>query len=99
MPMDRINLKTGMVIRQRLNRWSTEEIQAYIDYHHQLDQEAEVEEELYSDFSSCTIGRSRAIGIARIQEDARKYRFVDGDLGDDFDQRLQAAIRAVKAGE
>ena len=99
MPMDRINLKTGIVIRQRLNRWSTEEIQAYIDYHHQLDQEAEVEEELYSDFGSCTIGRSRAIGIARIQEDARKYRFVDGDLGDDFDQRLQAAIRAVEAGE
>ena len=58
-----------------------------------------MEEELYSNFGSCTMGRSRAIGMAKIQEDARKYRFVDGDLGDDFDQRLQAAISTVEAGE
>ena len=31
-PIDRIDLSTGMVIRQRLNRWSNKEVEAYLDY-------------------------------------------------------------------
>ena len=64
MPMDRLDLNTGTWIRQRRNRWSNEEIQAYIDHHHQLDQEAEVEEELRGPFGTCK--DIRAKGIAQI---------------------------------
>ena len=32
MPMDRLDLRTGKWVWQRVNRWSNEEIEAYLDY-------------------------------------------------------------------
>ena len=75
MPMDRLNIQTGKWIPYI--KWSTEEIQAYLDYQDQLDQEVEAQEEAIS-----YGGRSRAriLGDIRAQlcRDAKKYRFVDG---------------------
>ena len=75
MPMDRLNIQTGKWIPYI--KWSNEEIQAYLDYQDQLDQEVEAQEEAirYGGHS-----RARILGDikAQLRRDAKKYRFVDG---------------------
>ena len=75
MPMDRLNIQTGKWIPYI--KQSIEEIQAYLDYQDQLDQEVEAQEEAIS-----YGGRSRARIYsdirAQLQRDVKKYRFVDG---------------------
>ena len=77
MPMDRLDLSTGTVIRQRLNRWSNKEVEAYLDYQDQLDQEAEAEEQLQG-FGGRNKEHIIAEGRAKARKEARIYRFVDG---------------------
>ena len=74
--MDRLDLSASIVIRQRLNRWSNKEVEAYLDYQDQLDQEAEAEEQLQG-FGGRSKERIIAEGRAKARKEARIYRFVD----------------------
>ena len=75
MPLDRLNIQTGQWIPYI--KWSKEEVQAYLDYNNQLDQEVEAQEEAIS-YSGRS--RDRILGEikAQLYRDSKKYRFVDG---------------------